>query len=267
MASQTLAIAGAKGGVGKTTTSLNLGAALRTRGFEVLVVETDLAMANIEDFIDISPSVTLHEVLANGYAPDEAITTAPGDFDVLSSGTAVDSYMEADVTELPGVIDSIRSRYDVIIFDTGAGVSHESLLPIAYAGRTIIVSTPRVASVRDASKTAEFVDRLGGEVVGVLFTKSGTGRSPPPERIARQLDFQLLGHVPDDTAVPAAQDSLRPVVLESPDSPAANAYRDLVETLLEIGSLPLRHQSTPLEGTDVSASDNLSGTESPADTS
>ncbi|MEF8781398.1 MAG: P-loop NTPase, partial [Haloferacaceae archaeon] len=104
---------------------------------------------------------------------------------------------------------------------------------LGLADRTVVVSTPRVASVRDANKTAELAERLGGEVAGVLFSKSGTGRSPPPEQIASYLELPLLGHIPEDSAVPDAQDSGRPVVTASPDSPAARAYRAVAESLFE----------------------------------
>ncbi|AUX08188.1 septum site-determining protein MinD [Halalkaliarchaeum desulfuricum] len=233
MPARTLAVAGAKGGVGKTTTSINLSAALAEAGLEVLVVETDLAMANVVDFLRFSPEETLHEVLAADAAPRDAIYSVPGGFEVLPSGTTVEGFVNADVTEIPAVLEAVEDRYDVVIFDTGAGVSHESLLPLGLADRTVIVSSPRVASVRDANKTAELAERLGGEVAGVLFSKSGTGRSPPPEQIASYLELPLLGHVPEDPAVPSAQDSGRPVVTVSPDSPAARAYREVAGTLFE----------------------------------
>lgn len=231
MAARTLAVAGAKGGVGKTTTSINLGAALANAGLSVLVVETDLAMANVVDFLRFEPKETLHEVLAGEAAPAAAICEVPGGFEVLPSGTTVEGFVDADVTELPGVLEAVEADYDVVVFDTGAGVSHESLLPLGLADRTLVVSSPRVASVRDASKTAELAERLGGEVAGVLFSKSGTGRSPPPEQIASYLELPLLGHVPEDPAVPDAQDSGRPVVTAAPESPAARAYREVANAL------------------------------------
>ncbi|MEF8781301.1 MAG: AAA family ATPase, partial [Haloferacaceae archaeon] len=147
MSARTLAVAGAKGGVGKTTTSINLGATLADAGLDVLVVETDLAMANIVDFLRFSPEETLHEVLAGDATPSEAICEVPGGFDVLPSGTTVEGFVDTDVTEIPAVVDAGEDRYDVILFDTGAGVSHESLLPLGLADRTVVVSTPRVASV------------------------------------------------------------------------------------------------------------------------
>lgn len=127
---------------------------------------------------------------------------------------------------------ALSSDYEYVLIDVGAGLSRETLLPMAIADETIIVSTPRVASVRDAKKTTGLVERVDGSVAGVVFVKSGTGRAPEPDRIASFLEVDLLGHVPEDGAVPASQDAGKPVVTHAPDSEAARAYRDAVDTIV-----------------------------------
>lgn len=233
MDARVLAVAGAKGGVGKTTTSLNLASALGADGRAVVVVEADLAMANAVDFLDVEVArgASLHEVLAGSAGVDDATYPAPGGFDLVPSGTSLEGFMDANVSRFPDVIDALRARYDAVVIDTGAGVSQETVVPTGTADATILVSTPRVASVRDADKTMSVADRAGAPVGGIVLTKSGTGRSPPAERIAQFLDTDLLGHVPQDTAVPESQDAGIPVVAHSPDSEAATAYRDIAGEL------------------------------------
>jgi septum site-determining protein MinD len=237
MASGTVyAVAGAKGGVGKTTTSLNLGAALTASDRSVVVVELDLAMANVADFLalDVDPETdtTLHDVLAGDADVSEALYDADDGFAVVPSGTSLDGFAAIEVDRIGRVLDTLRERYDVLILDTGAGLSHETLLPLALAAETVLVSSPRVASVRDVEKTKQLTERVGGTVAGAVFVRSGTGNSPPVDRIAGFLDVPLLGHVPDDDAVPASQDVGRPVVTHAPDSPAAEAYRSIADNLL-----------------------------------
>jgi septum site-determining protein MinD len=232
MDGRVLAVAGAKGGVGKTTTSLNLAAALGADGRAVVVVEADLAMANAVDFLDVELSAaTLHEVLAGGAAVDDATYPAPGGFDLVPSGTSLEGFMEANVAGFPDVIEALRAQYDAVVIDTGAGISRETVVPTGTADATILVSTPRVASVRDADKTMSVADRAGAPVGGIVLTKSGTGRSPPAERIATFLDADLLGHVPHDAAIPKAQDAGIPAVAYAPDSDAATAYRNIADEL------------------------------------
>ena len=221
---QVIAIAGGKGGVGKTTTCINLGAALSAAGAEVAIVEADLAMANVVDFLSLGGGPDLHDVLTGTAAVADAARETPAGT-VFPSGTDLDGYADADVDRLADVVDELRGRYDVVLLDTGAGVGYETVLPLAVADATVLVATPRVAAVRDASKTAELVDRVGGDVLGVVFAKSGTGSSPPVERIAAFVGADLLGHVGDDDAVPVSQDRRAPVVTDAPESHAAKSYR------------------------------------------
>lgn len=226
----TVAVAGAKGGVGKTTTSLNVAAALGSMASSV-VVEFDLAMANAVDFLSIDSSpdvdVTLHDVLADTAKVRRATYKAPGGFDIIPSGTSLDGYTETDPDRIVPVLKALTSSYEFVLIDVGAGLHRETLLPLAVAERTVLVSTPRVASVRDTEKTVELTERVGGSIAGVVFVKSGTGSAPDPERIASSLDVNLLGHVPEDPAVPASQDAGRPVVVHAPGSPAAKTFTDV----------------------------------------
>lgn len=231
----TFAVAGAKGGVGKTTTSLNFASVLAAAG-RTVVVEFDLAMANAVDFlaVDCTPDLdpTLHDVLANTSTVTRATYRAPGGFDIVPSGTTLEGYAACDPGRIVPVVKALKSSYDYVLIDVGAGLSRETLLPLAIADETVLVSTPRVASVRDAKKTIELSERVGGGVAGVVFVKSGTGSAPGPERIASFLEVPLLGHVPNDPAVPASQDAGKPVVVHAPDSPAANAYTEVVHKLI-----------------------------------
>ena len=231
-----LAVASAKGGVGKTTTAINLGtAAAANTDRSVLLVEADLAMANVLDFLDLpyrpGRDATLHDVLAGRAAAEEAVYAAEGGLDVLPSGDELDGYVDADVGRLGPTIESLRSRYDDVIVDTAAGVSRKTLLPLGLADGVVLVSTPRVSAIRDTKKTLELVDRVDGRVAGLVITQSGTGNAPPPERLADFLDAPLVGTVPADDAVDRSQDAGQAVVVYDPGSPAARGYLDVAADL------------------------------------
>jgi septum site-determining protein MinD len=87
--------------------------------------------------------------------------------------------------------------------------------------------------VRDTEKTKSLAEQVGGTIGGAIFTMSGTGKSPNVDRIAEFLSVDLLGHVPEDDAVPASQDLGVPVVKYDRESPAAGAYRAVAKRLLD----------------------------------
>ena len=235
------AVAGAKGGIGKTTTSINLASAFAEQNFDTLVIECDLAMANVVDFLKLDmvadSDPTLHEVLSGEVDTSTAIYEAPGGFDIIPSGVTLEGYVKSDPRKLHDVVEGLSKSYDIILLDVGAGLSFESVLPMKIADKTILVSSPRVASVRDIRKTKRLAELAGSKVVGIVFVKSGTGKAPPPDRIAVFLDVNLLGHVPDDDHVPAAQDSGQPVLLKFPDSSASRAYREITAKLISANTI------------------------------
>jgi septum site-determining protein MinD len=254
------AVAGSKGGVGKTTTSINLSAVLTEAGYDVVLVEVDLAMANVGDFLDIDVGLegedpTLHEVLAGTATVVDATYDSPCAFDVVPSGATLRGYGDADIGRLSEALSTLRFAYDVVVLDTGAGVTTETVLPLAVADETILVTSPRVASVRDTMKTRDITRQVGGTVAGVVFVRSGTGRSPDVDHIADFLSVELLGHVPEDSAVANAQDVGLPVVVVASESDAAAAYRTLgdrvverVEALCTSGSGVLSAESIDSDG-------------------
>ena len=235
--SSVFAIASAKGGVGKTTTAINLGAALaHVSAASVIVVEFDLAMANFVDFLKFDYTserdTTLHDVLAGSAPVADAIYLAPGGFDVLPSGTTLDGYRNADPQRFGAVLNVLRTRYDYVLIDCGAGVSYETILPLGLATAVILVSQPRVASIRDTKKTSHLVDRVGGTIGGIVFTNSGTGRAPPVDRIVDYLGVELLGHIPSDDCIPASQDIGLPTIKYDETGEVSKAYYAIAESII-----------------------------------
>jgi len=232
-----LAVVGAKGGVGKTTTSLTLTAALAGSGHSTIAVELDIGMANFVDFLDIDGDVeegpTLHDVLANEAQIESACYRVTDDFHVGPSGTDLTDYAETSLDRLPEIVATLRDSHDVVVLDTPAGMNEETMRALQVADRAILVSTPRTASVRNVRNTIELTERVDTRVQGLVLTKSGTGASPGADRIAEFLSVDLLGHVPDDDAVPHSQDNGEPLTQYAPRSSATIAYRRIASKLVE----------------------------------
>ncbi|MDT3436153.1 P-loop NTPase [Haloarcula sp. 1CSR25-25] len=230
-------IAGAKGGVGKTTSSINLGTLLAEAGYSTVVVEMDLAMANLVDFLDVDIDTdedpTFHDVLAGEASVTDAMYETDVGLSIVPSGTTLEGYADTDLDLLPDIVKTLRWHHDVVLLDTPAGLSEETIRPLQLADDVLLISTPRVASIRNVSNTKELAERVDAPVRGLVLTKSGTGASPGADEIAEFLDVELLGHVPEDDAVPHSQDNGTPAVQNAPRSGAAIAYKRISRQLVD----------------------------------
>ena len=231
MTGQVYTVASGKGGVGKTTTAINLGAMFAEAGSDVVVVDTDLGMANIAGFLDFEMTgATLHDVLAGEANVPEAIYEAPGDIDVLPSSTDIQAFARSETEKLPDVVAQLRAEYDVVLLDTGAGISYDTMLPLSLADAVLLVTTPDVASVRDTAKSGELTHHVGGTVRGAVLTQRSNDILNA-EDVEGTLETEILAVVPEDQTVPMGIDAGRPLAAFAPNAPAASAYRELAELL------------------------------------
>lgn len=227
------AVASGKGGVGKTTTVVNLAASVADTGRDVVVVDFDLGMANVADFLDFEePPQRLHDVLAGEAEPGDALAEAPGGFSVLPGGTTIEDFGKADPAKLRDVIATLRDQFEVVLVDTGAGLSHDTSVPLGLADGVILVTTAQAASLANTRKTRDLANRLGGHVEGVVVTRVGGGATDAPSDIQTQFDVPLLGSIPEDSTTAEAARAGEPLIAFAPDSPATQAYRELAYDIL-----------------------------------
>jgi len=118
--------------------------------------------------------------------------------------------------------------------DAGAGLSHDSTLPLGLADETLLVSTAERSALGDTEKTRQLTERLGGSVAGVAITRLDPATAAddrPVDAVAETLDVPVLGRIPEDDAVLRAVEAAQPLPVFAPDAPATRAYRDLTRAL------------------------------------
>ena len=222
------AIASGKGGVGKTTATVNLGTALAQAGERVAIVDVDLGMANLAGFVSLTPdSTTLHDVLAGAASVEDATYQLPGNIVAIPSGADLEDYAKTSPERLREVVETLRGEFDTVLLDVGAGVSHETVLPLGLADAVVLVSTPEPAAVYDTQKTIELSDRAGGRVEGLILNCVRDGEDVSYEEIADQLGTELLATIPEDPTVRESVFAGTPLVVHDPHCPASKAYRQL----------------------------------------
>jgi septum site-determining protein MinD len=253
MTGRVFAVASGKGGVGKTTTAVNLAAAMAEADRSVMLVDYDLGMANVGAVLDVrrtsatssaahqnakrsedvdAADATLHDVLAGEADTLDAVADAPGEFDVIVGGTDIEDFGRADPSNLRDVAEDLRAEYDVTLVDTGGGLSHDTTVPLGLADDVLLVSTPQVAALENTAKTLELARRVGGDVEGVILTRVG-GRDVETPDAVEDLGVPVLGTIPEDSAVADSEDDGEPLLVHAPENPAAQCYRELGYELLD----------------------------------
>lgn len=150
---QIIAVTSGKGGVGKTFVSANLAAALTRHGLKVLVLDADLGLANLDVVLNLFPKITLHDVFTGKAALEDAVLPAPGGFSVILAGSGMIEYSHLTPeirNKFLEVVETMAPRFDVVLLDTGAGISDVVLFSVSMANEVMIVATPEPTSLTDA---------------------------------------------------------------------------------------------------------------------
>jgi len=224
-----IAIISGKGGVGKTTTAINLGAALNQLNKEVIIVDVNLNTPNIGIHLGapIVP-VTLNHVLKGKADIGEAIYEHSSGTKIVPSSLSVKEITKFNTKRIPIVIKQLKDRADFIILDSAAGFSEEAIATLEAGEEIIIVTNPEMPSVTDSLKAVKVAREMKKDVRGVIVTRH---RNQDYEMslpaIKSMLETQIIGVIPEDVAVKKALNKRDAVVHTHPKSKVARKYNEI----------------------------------------
>lgn len=236
---QVIAVTGGKGGVGKTSVSVNLSMALASLGRRVLLLDGDLGLANVDVFLGLSPRYTMAHVLSGERTLDEIIMESPHGIQVVpgASGVAeLANLSAAGHLNLVQAFSALSTRVDTMVVDTSAGISHSVVQFTQAAQHVLLVVCDEPASMTDAYALMKVMSRQHGvskfHVVANMVRSPGEGEGlfDKLSRVTgRFLDVTLnyVGEIPEDPYLRRAIREQRPVLGAFPSSPASRAFKKL----------------------------------------
>jgi len=229
-----ITIASGKGGVGKTTTAINLGAAINGLGKEVIILDANLTTPNIGLHLGapIVP-VNLNHVLNGKAKIDDAIYEHGSGTKIVPSSLSIKELGNLNHKKLKDVGKKLRKMADYVIYDSAAGLGEEAVAAMESADELILVTNPEIPAVTDALKASKLAYQLGIPVRGIVVTrKNGIKGEMPVENIADMLELPILGVIPEDKVIKQSVLLKDALVHTHPRSRAARAYRKLAADII-----------------------------------
>ncbi len=220
-------ITSGKGGVGKTTLTVNLGISLAQLERETYILDADIGMANMALILGMDDvPVTLHEVLAGKADIEDAIYEGPAGVKVVPSGISLQGFQQADPDKLRDVMHKLVDRCEFLLIDAPSGISKEGVVPLSVADQVILVVNPELASMADALKTKILCEVMGGQVYGAILNRAGDEHTEiRSQSVEDVLGVRVIDVVPEDASVRRAAAYKSPCVLKYPTSPATKAFK------------------------------------------
>jgi len=248
---RTIAIASGKGGVGKSNLAANLAVALGELGARVLLLDADIAQANLDLLLGVNPRFDLQHVLAGDKSLEEIVVQGAKGVSLVPASSGVPELAELDDYRLECLIrglGNLEADVDLILIDAASGTSRPVLTFCLAADEVAIVTTPEMPAFSDAYAMIKLLQQRGLQRPPRLVVNAA-GSPEEAEEVAHRLRLvarrflkiepELWGYVPFDAAVPRAVRRQEPVVTAFPRSPAAVAYRALAAQLWASTAGPL----------------------------
>ena len=233
-----ITITSGKGGVGKTTTTANIGAALALLGKRVVVIDGDIGLRNLDIVMGLENRIVYDVVdyiegrcrLRQAMIRDKR---APELYLLPTAQTRDKTAVSPE--QMIQVCDELRKEFDFVVIDSPAGIEQGFQNALAPANKVLVVTNPEVSSVRDADRVIGLVESKEKGPAEIIINRLVAARVKRQEMLSMQdiidvLSTDIIGIVPEDEAILSSSNRGTPVVFNG-TSPAAKAYTDIARRL------------------------------------
>ena len=231
-----IVITSGKGGVGKTTTAINLAAAMNYFKRDVLVIDGNLSTPNVGIHLN-APEVpiNLNHILKGKAEPFEAVYEHESGIKIMPSSLSIRELKNTKSERMKDFRNEFKKISENIIMDSAAGLGMEAMAAMQVADELIIVTNPEMPAITDALKAVKLAQQIKKPVRGVIVTRvMKDDIELSPDVVRDMLEVPILGMVPEDDSVKKSISMKRAVVHSHPKSKAARAYKEIVAKMLNI---------------------------------
>lgn len=244
-----ITITSGKGGVGKSSISINLAIELKKLGKQVIILDADFGLANIEVMLGIRPKYSLADLMYRGKSVRDIITKGPMEVGFISGGSGIKELInlsKEQIIYLTKKLYELDELADIIIVDTGAGISDSVMEFVTVSSEVLLVATPEPTSITDAyallktlNKKEEFTTE--NTVIKMVSNRIDNYREGKElfEKLSivvnkfLKIKLEFLGAIPQDNNISKAVMQQKPITLVYPKSPASMAIMELANLLVE----------------------------------
>ena len=235
---RSIAIVSGKGGVGKTTTAINLGISLSKLGKSVTIVDANVSTPDVALSLGapIVP-IALQHVLSRKAKAQNAVYRHHSGAKILPSSLSFKENIEFSL--LKEVIDDLKKTNDFVLIDCAAGINGETRSVMESADECLIVTNPEMPALSSALKTIMMAKQLGKKITGIIVTKTGKN-GIEEENIRAILENDILGNIPYDDGFRDSIMKRDALVSVSPKNKASKSYGKIARKISNsYGETPL----------------------------
>lgn len=244
-----MTVTSGKGGVGKSNVSINLAIQFRKMGKKVIILDADFGLANIEIMFGAVPKHNLYDLIYQGKSIRDIITWGPMDVGFISGGSGIAGMSNLDREYLNYIIQNLSeldTLTDVIIVDTGAGISDAVLEFLVSSGEILLITTPEPTSITDSYSLLKALNRhsrfkMDNTQVKVIANRvdneeDGTDLFLKLNAVVTKylkIPITYLGAVPRDEQLAKAVMQQSPISMQNPNAKSAKAYEEIAMKLMD----------------------------------
>ena len=245
-----ITVTSGKGGVGKTSFSVNLAIQLHRLGKRVVVLDADFGLANIEIMLGIRPKYNLADLMFRGKSIQDVMTYGPEGIGFLSGGSGINEMANLNREQVFWLIqkmEELDKQADVIIVDTGAGIGDSVLEFVAASEEVLLVATPEPTSITDAYALLKALNRnssyMPEKTVVKMIANQVRGKKEADELFQKlgvvvnkflDIDIDYLGAIPYDVNMQRAVMHQKPLSVTDPDALASQSVEKIALSLLDM---------------------------------